>query len=88
LTSSRPSASASRRGQAEFQVAAGSSAYATYACIDSWLSDFRRDLPKMDVPTLIVHGTADRILPIGATADRLPALIADCRLVRVEGGPA
>ena len=73
--------------QAEFQVAAASSAYATYACIDSWLSDFRRDLPKIDVPTLIVHGTADRILPIGATADRLPALIADCRLVRVEGGP-
>jgi len=34
-----------------------------------------------------VHGTADRILPIAATADRLPGLIDDLRLVRVEGGP-
>jgi non-heme chloroperoxidase len=35
----------------------------------------------------VVHGTEDRILPIAATADRLPGLIADMRLVRVEGGP-
>jgi non-heme chloroperoxidase len=35
----------------------------------------------------VLHGTADRILPITATADRLPGLIADVRLVRVEGGP-
>jgi non-heme chloroperoxidase len=39
------------------------------------------------VPTLVVHGTEDRILPISATADRLPGLIADMRLVRIEGGP-
>jgi non-heme chloroperoxidase len=35
----------------------------------------------------VLHGTADRILPITATTDRLPGLIADVRLVRVEGGP-
>ena len=34
-----------------------------------------------------VAGTADRILPITATADGLPGLIANVRLVRVEGGP-
>ena len=73
--------------QASFNVAAGASPYATYACVDTWLTDFRDDLAKIDVPTLVVHGTEDRILPIGATADRLPALIADVRLVRVEGGP-
>jgi non-heme chloroperoxidase len=73
--------------QASFNVAAGSSPYATYACVDTWLTDFRDDLPKIDVPTLVVHGTEDRILPISATAERLPALIADVRLVRVEGGP-
>jgi non-heme chloroperoxidase len=39
------------------------------------------------VPTLVVHGTEDRMLPIAATADRLPGPIADLRLVRVEGGP-
>jgi non-heme chloroperoxidase len=51
------------------------------------LEDFRDDLARIDVPTLVVHGTEDRILPIAATADRLPGLIADMRLVRVEGGP-
>jgi non-heme chloroperoxidase len=73
--------------QASFAVAAASSPHASLACIDSWLADFRADLPRIDVPTLVVHGTEDRILPIAATADRLPGLIADLRLVRIEGGP-
>jgi non-heme chloroperoxidase len=73
--------------QASFNVAAGASPYATYACVDTWLTDFRDDLSRIDVPTLVVHGTEDRILPIAATADRLPALIANVRLVRVQGGP-
>jgi non-heme chloroperoxidase len=73
--------------QASFQVAAGASPHATYWSVDAWLTDFREDLKKFDVPTLVVHGTADRILPIAATADRLPGLIDDLRLVRVEGGP-
>jgi len=76
-----------RAWQASFQVAAGASPFATYACVDTWLTDFRPDLPKIDVPVLVVHGTEDRILPIEATADRLPALLKDVRLVRVEGGP-
>jgi non-heme chloroperoxidase len=73
--------------QASFNVAAGASPYATYACVDTWLTDFRADLPKINVPTLVVHGTADRILPFSATAERLPALIAGAKLVKVEGGP-
>jgi non-heme chloroperoxidase len=73
--------------QASFTVAVGSSPYATYACVDTWLTDFRADLPKIDVPTLVVHGTEDRILPFSATAERLPALIANVKLVKVEGGP-
>ncbi|MET0512070.1 MAG: alpha/beta hydrolase [Thermoleophilaceae bacterium] len=73
--------------QASFNVAAGASPYASYACVDTWLTDFRADLPKIDVPTLVVHGTEDRILPFEATAQRLPALIDDLKLVAVEGGP-
>src|SRR5437660_503181 len=42
---------------ASFQVAAGSSAYATLACVSTWLMDFRADLPKIDVPMLVVQGT-------------------------------
>src|ERR1700751_1728664 len=73
--------------QASLNVAAGASPYATYACVDTWLTDFREDLPKIDVPVLVLHGTEDRILPFEATAARLPALIADCEIVPVEGGP-
>jgi non-heme chloroperoxidase len=75
--------------RASFQVAAGASPYASYACVDTWLTDFRADLPKIDVPTLVVHGTADRILPFEATAARLrdEHLIADLTVVEVEGGP-
>jgi non-heme chloroperoxidase len=72
---------------ASFNVAAGASPYASYACVDTWLTDFRADLPKIEVPTLVVHGTEDRILPYASTAARLPGLIADLKLVTVEGGP-
>jgi non-heme chloroperoxidase len=75
--------------RASFAVAAGSGPYATYACVDAWLTDFRGDLPKIDVPTLVVHGTADRILPFEATAKRLrdERLIADLEVVEVPDGP-
>jgi len=73
--------------QASFNVAAGASAFATLACVDTWLTDFRGDLPKIDVPVLLVHGDADRILPIDATARRLPGLIKDLTFVEVPGGP-
>jgi non-heme chloroperoxidase len=56
--------------QASFNVGAASSPYATYACVDTWLTDFRADLPKIDVPVLVLHGTADRILPFENTAKR------------------
>jgi non-heme chloroperoxidase len=70
-----------------FQVASQSSPYASYVCVDTWLTDFRADVRKFDVPVLVVHGTEDRILPFDATAARLPALLDDVRLVPVEGGP-
>jgi non-heme chloroperoxidase len=70
-----------------FNVAVAASAHAAHACVDTWLTDFRADLPKIDVPTLLIHGDADRILPYEATAQRLPALIKDLEFVTVEGGP-
>jgi non-heme chloroperoxidase len=75
--------------RASFQVAAGSGPYATYACVDAWLTDFRDDLPKIDVPTLVVHGTADRILPFESTAARLrdERLIADLTVIEIADGP-
>jgi non-heme chloroperoxidase len=73
--------------QASFNVACTGSAYSSYACVDTWLTDFRDDLPKIDVPMLVIHGTEDRILPFEATAQRLPGLVDDLKLVSVEGGP-
>ena len=61
--------------------------YAAYACVDTWLTDFRADPPNIDIPLLAMHGTADRGLPVEATAQRLPSLIKDVQLVIVEGGP-
>src|SRR3954453_17482184 len=73
--------------QASFNVACMGSAYSSYACVDAWLTDFREDLPKIDIPTLVVHGTEDRILPFESTAARLPELIDDVKVVPVEEGP-
>jgi non-heme chloroperoxidase len=73
--------------RASFQVAVGASAFATLACVPTWLTDFRNDLPKIDVPTLVVQGTEDRILPIDATGRRLPALIKGVTYTEIEGGP-
>lgn len=73
--------------QLSFNVAVGASARGTLDCVDAWLTDFRADLPRIDVPTLVVQGTEDRILPIDSTGRRLPALIEDVSYVEVEGGP-
>jgi non-heme chloroperoxidase len=75
----------------QWSVAVGSSAIGTLRCVDSWLTDFRDDLPKIDVPLLLVHGTADRILPFAATAERLPPLLKelgkDLTYTFVQDGP-
>ena len=70
-----------------WNIAVGASAKGTLDCVPSWLTDFRDDLPRIDVPTLIIHGDADRLLPLDSTAARLPKLIKDSRLVLISGGP-
>jgi non-heme chloroperoxidase len=73
--------------QASFNVACMGSAWSSYACVDTWLTDFRPDMPKIDVPMLVLHGTEDRILPFDATARRLTDLVADVKVVPIDGGP-
>jgi hypothetical protein len=60
---------------------------AAVACIGTWTTDFRDNLPKIDVPTLILHGDADQVLSLDKTSKRLPDLIKDVQLTVVEGGP-
>ena len=73
--------------QASWNVAAGASATASLACVRTWYTDFRKDLPRVDVPTLVIHGDADRILPMAATGQRTAKLIKGARLAVIEGGP-
>ncbi len=60
---------------------------ATWACPQGWLDDFGRDISRIDVPTLILHGTADRILPIDGQGRRLHAALPHARYVEIEDGP-
>ncbi len=70
-----------------WNIAAGASPVGTAACVPTWYTDFRADLPKIDVPTLVVHGDADRILPIAACGIKTHQAIKGSRLVVVENAP-
>ncbi len=73
--------------QASWNVAAGASATASLACVPTWHEDFRADLARIDVPTLVIQGDADRILPITAAGLRTAKLIKGARLLVVKDGP-
>lgn len=73
--------------QASWNVAASASAAATLDCVPTWHEDFRQDLAHVDVPTLVIHGDADRIVPFEASGKRTAALIKGARLVVVHQGP-
>jgi non-heme chloroperoxidase len=73
--------------QASWNIAVTASATAAVACIPTWTTDFRDDLPKIDVPMLVLQGDADQVLPIDKTGKRLPDLLNDVKLVVIEGGP-
>jgi pimeloyl-ACP methyl ester carboxylesterase len=60
---------------------------AAYACVPAWLTDFRADVECVDVPSLILHGTADRILPIDATAREFRRRLPGARYVEIDGAP-
>src|SRR5439155_7498439 len=49
--------------QASWNTAAIASATASLACVPAWHEDFRKDVAKIDVPTLVIHGDSDRIVP-------------------------
>jgi non-heme chloroperoxidase len=70
-----------------WNVAAGASAIGTLKCVDCWIEDFRKDIAKNDVPTLILHGDADRILPPDATSRRQAKMIKNVTFVELPGGP-
>jgi non-heme chloroperoxidase len=73
--------------RAMWSAGADASPYATWACPRTWLEDFSADLERFDIPALIVHGTADRILSIEGQGRRAHEALPDARYVEIEGGP-
>ncbi len=73
--------------QLSWTIAAGASPKGTLDCVSAWLTDFRNDLRRIDVPTLVIHGDGDRIVPFAVSGKRTPEFVQDSRLVVVKGGP-
>jgi len=73
--------------QTSWNLAVTASATAAVACIPTWETDFRADLPKIDVPMLVIQGDDDRVLPYAKTGERLRGLIRNVQTVVISGGP-
>jgi non-heme chloroperoxidase len=72
--------------EANWVVGIGASPIATVACVDAWIEDFRKDIARNDLPTMIIHGDDDRILPADVTARRQVKLIKGAELIEIKGG--
>jgi pimeloyl-ACP methyl ester carboxylesterase len=73
--------------QLSWNIAAGASPKGTLDCVSAWLTDFRKDLTRFDIPALVVHGDSDRIVPIEASGRRTSELVKESTLAVIEGAP-
>src|SRR5438876_10487634 len=73
--------------QASWNVAAGASATASLAYVTTWHEDFRKDVRRIDVPTLVIHADTDRIPPITASGLMTAEIIKVGRQLAVKGWP-
>jgi pimeloyl-ACP methyl ester carboxylesterase len=65
-----------------------SAQHAALACMDAFgTTDFREDLKQVQVPTLVIHGDADAIVPIEGSGQRTHRAVLHSQLVRVSGAP-
>ncbi|MGI4827410.1 MAG: alpha/beta fold hydrolase, partial [Janthinobacterium lividum] len=73
--------------QADFVVASQANYRAMLFCVDAWLEDFREDVRQIKVPTLVIHGDADQVIPLKNSGGRMPELIPGAKLHVIENGP-
>ncbi|RII90705.1 alpha/beta hydrolase [Clavibacter michiganensis] len=73
--------------EANKALAYAASPYASVWAQPTWLTDFRADVARIDVPSLIVHGTADNILPIDSTGREFHKALPAAEYVEIEGAP-
>lgn len=86
---SNPDALAVSQSQLDeaLRIAGQGSDQALQDSIIAWATDFRADLAKLTVPTLVIHGDSDNNVPFEASGQRAHALIQGSRLHVVAGGP-
>lgn len=72
---------------AHIAVAASSSYGAMLKCVDAWLEDFRPDLKGVTVPTLVIHGDADQIVPAAVAGARMQSIIPHAQVHIVKDAP-
>lgn len=76
---------------ANWNTAVGSAPVAAYAVVPTWIEDFRKDVAAVrdsgGKPTLILHGTADNILPIDATGRRFHEAVPEAEYVEIDDAP-
>ena len=73
--------------QTALGLAAQADLHAAVACIQSWLTDFRADLARVTVPTLVIHGDSDAIVPVEVSGRKTHEEVGGSELVIVEDGP-
>jgi len=72
---------------ASWLISVGASPWAAINCVQTWGTDFRQDIAKIDIPVLVIQGDSDRIVPLENSGQRLPKLIKNCKLVLIKNGP-
>jgi non-heme chloroperoxidase len=72
--------------ESNWTLAIGASPIGTLACVDAWIEDFRKDVARNDLPTMIIHGDDDRILPADATSRRQAKMIKNTKYLEIKGG--
>jgi len=71
-----------------WSIAAGASPKGTLDCITSFgTTDFRADLEKFDIPTLIIHGDADQVVPIKPSGEQAASIVKGSHYEVIEGAP-
>lgn len=70
-----------------WQLAANMSPYTSVWAVSTWFHDWRADIDKIDVPTLILHGTGDLNVPIDITSRVLAKMLPNATYIEIEGAP-
>ncbi|MGW5666763.1 alpha/beta fold hydrolase [Micromonospora sp. NPDC003776] len=73
--------------RAHWDIGSRASAKGTHDSVTAWQTDFRGDLPKINIPVLIIQGDKDNVLPYPKTGERLQHMLSDCRLITLKGAP-